>query len=326
MAIYSLAPLLGPVVGPVAGAWIAQLSTWRWVFWSTTILDAIIQTIGVFALQETYPPVLLERKAAALRKELGLSDDAEKGPTRHVRTAFEDGSRDWQTILSKALMRPFALIVHEPIIQVLGTYMAFIYGTFYLFLTTLPDIFHDIYGQRTGIAGLHYIALGVGLTGASQLNARTMDRIYRYFTRTRGVNGQGRPEFRLPSMIPGTILLPAGILIAGWCVEYKTHWIGPDIGIALVGAGMILNFQSIQTYVVDGFTLHAASALAAVSVLRSLAGFGFPLFAPAMFRSLGYGKGDTILAVVAIVIGCPAPLALWVYGERLRQASRHAKS
>lgn len=65
-------------------------------------------------------------------------------------------------------------------------------------------------------------------------------------------------------------------------------------GIALVGAGTILNFQSIQSYVIDAFTLHAASgessttsrfnvsytstaiALAAVSCLRSIAGFGFP--------------------------------------------------
>jgi hypothetical protein len=61
-----------------------------------------------------------------------------------------------------------------------------------------------------------------------------------------------------------------------------------------------------QTYVIDGFTLHAASALAAVSFLRSLAGFGFPLFAPAMYAALGHGKGDTVLAVVAIVLGCPA--------------------
>jgi hypothetical protein len=48
------------------------------------------------------------------------------------------------------------------------------------------------------------------------------------------------------------------------------------------------------------------AALAAVIFLRSLAGFGFPLFSPAMYNALGYGKGDTILAVVAIVVGCPA--------------------
>jgi hypothetical protein len=48
------------------------------------------------------------------------------------------------------------------------------------------------------------------------------------------------------------------------------------------------------------------SALAAVSCLRSLAGFGFPLFAPAMYSALGYGKGDSILGAASIVLGCPA--------------------
>ena len=40
IAIYSLAPLLGPVIGPVAGAWIAEKSTWRWVvcFCSASII------------------------------------------------------------------------------------------------------------------------------------------------------------------------------------------------------------------------------------------------------------------------------------------------
>lgn len=80
---------------------------------------------------------------------------------------------------------------------------------------------------------------------------------------------------------------------------------------------------------IDAFTLHAASgeairltfvgsraktrfvsflitALAAATFLRSLAGFGFPLFAPAMYNALGYGKGNTILAAVGIAIGCPA--------------------
>lgn len=53
LAIYSLAPLLGPALGPIAGAWIAELTTWRWCFWSTTIADALVQLFGIFALQES---------------------------------------------------------------------------------------------------------------------------------------------------------------------------------------------------------------------------------------------------------------------------------
>jgi len=89
-----------------------------------------------------------------------------------------------------------------------------------------------------------------------------------------------------------------------------------------------VTFYSIQAYLIDAFTLHAASgvisasfksafslrlthflvttALAAATFLRSLAGFGFPLFAPTMYKALGYGKGDTILAAAAIALGCPA--------------------
>lgn len=48
------------------------------------------------------------------------------------------------------------------------------------------------------------------------------------------------------------------------------------------------------------------TALACVACFRSLAGFGFPLFAPAMYNALGYGKGNTILACVSIALGWPA--------------------
>ncbi|THH06070.1 hypothetical protein EW145_g4340 [Phellinidium pouzarii] len=318
IALYSLAPLLGPAFGPLCGAWVAQRSTWRWVFWSTSIADGVVQIFGLYFLTETFAPLLLERKAYKLRKELGMA----KTDKSRVTTALQDLDNSWKQIMSKAIVRPFALFAHEPIIQLLGVYMAFVYGLIYLILTTIPSIFQGIYGESVGIAGLHYIALGLGMSAVSQFNARLLDPIYRRLKERNG--GPGRPEYRLPSMVPGTFALPFGLLILGWSAQNHVFWIVPDIGIALIGAGMVLNFQSIQTYVIDAFTLHAASALAAVSFLRSMAGFGFPLFAPAMYKALGYGKGDTILAVFAIVFGCPAPWLLWIYGERIRMKSHYA--
>lgn len=63
-------------------------------------------------------------------------------------------------------------------------------------------------------------------------------------------------------------------------------------------------------------------ALAAVSCFRSLAGFGFPLFAPYMYKALGYGKGDTILAALCLGVGCPALILFYIYGERIRSMSK----
>ncbi|KAJ7696698.1 MFS polyamine transporter [Mycena rosella] len=315
IAIYSLAPLLGPVVGPLCGAFISQQSTWRWVFWSTTIVDVAIGILGIFCYRESYAPYILGQKANRIRKAM----DAEKGPVRRVRSKFAREDRSWQRIIQTALTRPFTIFYHEPIVQLLGIYMAFIYGVLYLFLTSMPLMFQGTYDENVGISGLNYIALGLGITGASQINARFMDHIFKRLKEKNG--GAGEPEYRLPSMVPGTIFLPVGLLITGWAVEAHVHWIVPDIGIALVGAGVILNFQAIQIYVVDAFTLYAASALAAVAFLRCLCGFGFPLFAAQMYVKFGYGKGNTILAVVAIVLGCPSPWLFWKYGKQIRMRS-----
>ena len=71
VGIYSLAPLLGPALGPLVGAWIAEKTIWRWVFWSTSITAVLFQISGLFFLQETFPPTLLKRKADRLREETG---------------------------------------------------------------------------------------------------------------------------------------------------------------------------------------------------------------------------------------------------------------
>ncbi|TBU49917.1 MFS polyamine transporter [Dichomitus squalens] len=322
IAIYSLAPLLGPVVGPIAGGWIAERSTWRWVFWSTSIAAFVIQIVGLWTLQETYAPILLARKAKKIRAKL----DAEGGSAgKEVRTVFQKtAKRDYKQFMFVSLCRPFILTAQEPIIILLGAYLAFVYGVIYLVLTTIPLIYTDIYHENSGIFGLQYISLGVGLTIASQFNARLLDVVYmRLKTKNSGV---GEPEFRLPCVFPGMLLLPIGLLIAGWGAQERTHWIVPDIGFAIVGAGIILTFQGMQMYIIDAFAQYAASALAATSFLRSVAGFGFPLFAPAMFKALGYGVGNTILAAIAFAIGCPAIWLFWVYGKKIRETSKHAKS
>jgi hypothetical protein len=43
----------------------------------------------------------------------------------------DDDLYSWRTLITKSLSRPFALFVHEPIVQLLGVYMAYLYGTLY---------------------------------------------------------------------------------------------------------------------------------------------------------------------------------------------------
>jgi len=108
-----------------------------------------------------------------------------------------DHNRDvisWKAIFKKALTRPFVFFARELIIQVAALYMMFVYGLLYIFLTILPTIFREVYHEKPGIAGLNYIALGIGITGASQTFAMVMDKLY---ARLKEKYGTGKPEFRL---------------------------------------------------------------------------------------------------------------------------------
>lgn len=333
MSIYSLMPLMGPAIGPIAGAFVTARTTWRWVFYATTMADAVIQVAGLFFLRETYAPVLLKKRRVRLVKETG---------NQGLHTQYDNDQTVVQA-LGTALLRPFKLLGTQIIVQMLALYLMFLYGQLYLQLSTFPKLWETRYHESLQIAGLNYISLGMGLWLGSQLCAPLQDRIYAYLKRREGVT-IGRPEFRVPMMVPGAMMTPVGLLIYGWSAQYHVHWIVPNLGVLIMAAGTIICFQCIQAsnlptrlfmcsdsltfgiqgYLVDTYTLYAASAVGAGTVLRSLAGFAFPLFGPYMFDRLGYGWGNTVLALVSVVIGWPAPILLWKYGEKLRMKSPFA--
>lgn len=223
----------------------------------------------------------------------------------------------------RTLCRPFKFLATQMIIQVLAIYMAYLYGLIYIAFSTFPDVWEQVYGESIGIGGLNYISLGVGYVLGSQICGPLTDRIYLHLSNK---TGTGKPEYRIPVMVPGAVLVPVGLFWYGWGVQAQTHWIVPSIGAAIFSMGTIMGFQVIQVYLIDAYTEHAASALAAVTVLRSLAGFAFPLFSTAMFKALHYGWGNSVLGFIALAIGCPAPYILWRYGERLRLKSTFAAS
>ncbi|KAF7871653.1 hypothetical protein EAF04_003760 [Stromatinia cepivora] len=316
IAIYSLAPLLGPAVGPIAGAFITGNTTWRWIFWASSLLCLAIQLIGLLFLQETYAPILLEKKAKNLRKETG--DDSWYVDVPKV-TAV-----NWWSNVRVSIARPFIMLATQPIIIVIAIYMAYLYGLTYLVLSSFPGLFTNpaYYNMSTEMGGLNYIALGLGYLMGAEMTARINDFTYNRLKRRN--NNVGIPEFRAPVMIPCSILLPIGFFWYGWTAETHQHWILPDIGAFFIAMGTVSGIQTMQSYVVDAYTRYAASGMAAVLVLRSLAGFGFPLFAPAMYNALGYSWGNSLLAFVAIALGVPAPYLLWKYGEALRAKSKFA--
>lgn len=130
------------------------------------------------------------------------------------------------------------------------------------------------------------------------------------------------PEYRLPLLIPFSLFIPIGLLWYGWSAG-RTHWVVPNMGCVIFAMGLIVCFNCAQAYMVDTYTTYSASATGAAAFLRTMAGFSFPLFAPAMYDKLGIGMGNTVLAIFALTFGLVAPILLWRFGGWLRSKSTY---
>jgi DHA1 family multidrug resistance protein-like MFS transporter len=69
--------------------------------------------------------------------------------------------------------------------------------------------------------------------------------------------------------------------------------------------------------------MFAASAIAANTFLRSLAGSGFPLFATQMIEGMGVQWAGTLLGCVALAL-VPLPVLFYLKGAKIRERSTFA--
>jgi hypothetical protein len=135
----------------------------------------------------------------------------------------------------------------------------------------------------------------------------------------------------------------AGLFIFAWTGTPVTiPWIAPLIGTVLFGAGLVLVFLGImvrlhtlpaprehdtdafQNYLVDAYLIYAASVLAGNTIVRSIFGVVFPLFTSTIYANLGIHWAGTLIACLAVLF-MPAPLIFYLYGARIRRASRYSR-
>ncbi|KAJ6036544.1 efflux pump antibiotic resistance protein [Penicillium herquei] len=309
LGVYLLIPLLGAAVGPIIGGFMAERTTWRWMFWSTSIFQAVMIIVSFTAFQETYEPLILRRRAERIRRETG---DARYYTVDERINANKSALR----VIGRALSRPVRLLLFHPIVQISSLISAFNYGILYIVLSTFSDLWTDNYHESVEISGLHYIAVALGEIAGSQLCAIMMDRLYHRLKAR--ANGEHTPELRVPSVFPGTVLGSMGLFLYGWATHYRLHWAVVDTGVFITMLGLQMTGMPLQAYVMEAYPEYTGSAGAAQQFMRSLTAFSFPLFAPKMYVSLGYGWGNSTLAFLGLFVGLPAPWLLWHYGASLR--------
>ncbi len=312
MAVFASAPFLGPVIGPIVGGFVGETVGWRWVEGIMAMFTGAIWLAGSLYIPETYHPVFLQKRAAALSKQTGKKYisilERQRGKTTPAQ-AF-----------AKSLARPWILLFVEPIVILISIYMAILYGSLYMLFGAFPVVFQEYRGWSQGIGGLAFMGVAVGMTAGVTY---TIFDNKRYANVEKAHNGEAPAEARLPPAMVGAVAIPLGMFWFAWTNYPSIHWIVCIIATVPFGFGVTLVFLSGMNYLIDSYTIYAASVLAANSVLRSLFGAAFPLFTTQMYRSLGIHWASSIPASLALAC-LPSPFLFYKYGEAIRMKCKYA--
>ena len=217
-----------------------------------------------------------------------------------------------------AWIRPFKMLFLSPIVPLLGFYTAITNSYAMICFATVGTVFQDDYSFSPGQSGMAYFGLTAGFLFCEITLGHFSDR---HIQKMEAKHGDRKPEYRLPPIFIGAFLLPVGLFWYGWSLQYHTHWIVPIIGSSFIAVGILYTYLPVQMYLVDTFTLFSASATGACSIIRSLCSALIPLGANPLYDNLGYGWGNSLLALIALGF-VPIAVLLMKYGERIRTNPR----
>jgi MFS family permease len=316
---------MGPLLAPMISGYCSTTIGWRWSFW-IALIYAGATMVPVCFVPETFGPVLLLRRARAIRKD---------NPTARIIAPHEMEKRTLKELTTVVLARPIRMILFEPIVNTSCAYLALCYAIFYMSFEAYPLIFQDFYGLSPGQCGLTYLAIGIGCLLSLPIFFAWDNHLLR--AQARGAPWTRREEYRrLPLACLGGPLFTLSLFWLGWTARAPVPFIVPVLAGIPFGIGFMCIFQALlylppqpplptqtnpgRNYLTDAYEIFAASANAAASCSRSLLATLLPLATAPLFRRLGIAGACSLLAGLAVLM-CAVPFVFLWQGRRIRASS-----
>ncbi|KAF3904259.1 hypothetical protein AA313_de0202893 [Arthrobotrys entomopaga] len=308
-AIYAIAAMNGAGFGPLFGGILYQYLGWRSINYAVLIFAFTVWCLGFF-VRETYAPHILRLKAH--QKRLSTNDS-------RYRSRYDFTLTFW-SLLWTNLTRPIIMLFTEATCACWALYVAVIYAILYMSFVAYPIVFAELRGWQPVYSGLAFIGIVVGTFVGIGL-----DPVVRWGYNRHKIDpetGKIPPEALIWSVCIAALLSPIGLYIYAWTCD--PHIVKPWIWCILAGipfgTGNSLIFIHGSNYILNSYSIYAASAGAGNTVARSILGGILPLVAPKMYAAVGPSIAGTILAVLATVL-IPIPWVFYKWGKQIRMKS-----
>lgn len=311
MGVFTVTTVNGSHIAPLLGGPIGQFLGWRWCFKFGAICDGVMFVIILFCLPETL----------YVRPDVG--SPPHHSQSKYGVAAFLDGLKIRDRTPNNPLRgNQFVLPIFRLALKPRIVFPALYYATQYGFASILPavtvaSIFSKEFKWDTLQIGLGY---GGALTIGGSLGELAAGLVLDAIVKTKmkdNVNFQ--PEIRLRAIWHGEMLVPAGLLIYGFTMQYKTFWVGPLMGMGIAAFGLQVITTTCYTYATDCHREQSNDIAQLFNFIRQTFGFTFAFYAVDLCDKIGYQFTFLLFAILGSVLAFIPILGLIWRGRQTRE-------
>ncbi|KAK0370007.1 hypothetical protein CLIM01_12642 [Colletotrichum limetticola] len=327
MVVYVGLLAAGSSVGPIISGLVADgTGDWRWYFRILSALIFITFVGSLIMLPETRAdspktaevelnPVITEDNPKGLplsptyaevenANQQGFPGPRELGKQWRLRsfsTAYVD--MDWK-LAASSLFQPLQLLGAP---QVIVTTLVFglTIGWTVLVSILLSVVYSPpplLWGARD--VGLLSVGPLVGLLIGLPIGGALADYLFNRDTRRNG--GKQDPASRLPAVIIGGLISPAGCLVIGYGLASPEKWAQVSVGYGMLATGLTCSANVLLTYAVDTMPPRASHIGVLVNLIKNSVGFGVSYAATSWMAQAGpvaqFGTMAGILWAVYLLV------------------------
>jgi MFS family permease len=315
MGVFTVILTTGAHIAPIIGGLIGQFLGWRWTFKFAAIIDGVMLLVITFCLPETLYVRDLSRLArTASEREVAFTPKTYLSRLKLYST-FPELKLHWnQFIVPSLRMAKYPSVL----------FPALYYGAQYGFASILPavtvaSIFSEAFHWNTLEIGLAYGgALSVGGILGEIAGGMVLDTIVKRARRNfAGANPP--PEIRLKAIWTGALLVPAGLLIYGFTLQYHVFWFVPLFGMGLACFGLQVIATTCYTYSIDCYRAESSETSQLFNLIRQVFGMTYAFYVVSLCQKIGYQWAFFMFSILGSVLGLLPIVVLMFKGKEIRE-------
>ncbi|KAH6919113.1 major facilitator superfamily domain-containing protein [Coprinopsis sp. MPI-PUGE-AT-0042] len=246
MGVFFAAAFLGPALAPLAGGFAAHYGSWRHMQIIIGVAVAVVYAAVLASFPETSHPGTTGK---------------EKSETPHPR---------WRPVALNFFSALWVLRNPALLFVAIASFLAV--AVEFSLLIPIAYTIGERYGiKNEALIGACFIPDGLGSMIGAPIGGRMSDRIV---AKWKAKRGSWYPEDRLRAAIPGAVLVPLSVFLAGICTKYVDGPVGLATNLCclfLNGFGVDMALTPYSSYVVDVMHSRSAESVAAQSAFRAMA-------------------------------------------------------